>query len=139
ERSKNRRSHTIALPPAALEIIKTVPRTTRDQLFGDRADAGFMAWDFAKAKLDRRLADSVRPWHLHDVRRSVATRMADIGIEPHVIEACLNHYSGRGGTPGTYNRSNYERAMKAALTRWSEHVLALVEGRESNEVPLHRA
>ena len=63
--------------------------------------------------------------------------MADIGIEPHVIEAVLNHYGGhRRGVAGTYNRSTYERAVKAALARWSEHVLALVEGRESNVVPL---
>jgi len=77
----------------------------------------------------------VKPWRLHDIRRTVATRMADIGIEPHVIEAVLNHYSGhRAGPAGVYNRSPYERAVKAALVRWSEHVLALVEGRADNVV-----
>jgi hypothetical protein len=63
--------------------------------------------------------------------------MADIGIEPHIIEATLNHYSGhRAGVAGIYNRSNYERAVAAALSRWSEHVLALVEGREGKIVAL---
>src|SRR5262249_33575970 len=38
ERSKNHRSHTIVLPPAALAIIEAVPRTSRDHLFGDRAE-----------------------------------------------------------------------------------------------------
>jgi hypothetical protein len=77
---------------------------------------------------------------MHDIRRTVATGMADIGVEPHHIEAALNHFGGhRAGVAGVYNRSSYERAVKAALARWSEHVLALVEGRESNVVPLQRA
>jgi hypothetical protein len=54
-----------------------------------------------------------------------------------VIEACLNHYSGhRRGVAGVYNKSSYERAVAAALARWSEHVLALVEGREQKILPI---
>jgi integrase len=137
ERSKNRRAHTIALPPAALAIVESIPRTDRDHLFGARADAGFTSWPWCKQELDRRLGDAVKPWRVHDVRRSVATKMADIGIEPHHIEAVLNHFGGhRAGTHGVYNRSSYERAVRAALARWSEHVLALVEGRASKITPL---
>jgi integrase len=137
ERSKNGRAHTIALPAAALAIIEAVPRTDRDHLFGNRSGAGFTSWAPAKAALDRRLARAVRPWRAHDVRRTVATRMADIGVEPHVIEAVLNHQSGhKAGIGGVYNRSSYERAVKAALARWGEHMLALTEGRESKIVPL---
>ena len=140
ERSKNHRAHTITLPPSALKIIESVPQTSRDHLFGDRADRGFTNWSRSKADLDHRLAGKVKPWRIHDLRRSVATKMADIGIEPHVIEAALNHHGGhRAGIAGIYNRSTYERAVKAALMRWSEHVLAIVEGRESNVVPMQRA
>jgi integrase len=140
ERSKNGRPHTVALSPAALDIIKSVPRTGREHLFGDRAAAGFTMFSRGKAGLDRRLAGAVKPWRVHDIRRTVAAGMADLGIEPHVIEAALNHYGGhRRGVAGVYNRSSYERAVKAALARWGEHVLALVEGRESNIVNLqHR-
>ena len=74
---------------------------------------------------------------MHDIRRTVATGMADLGVEPHVIEAALNHFSGhRRGVAGIYNRSSYERAVRSALLRWSEHVLALVEGRTTNVVPM---
>ena len=134
ERSKNRRAHTITLPPAALAIINSVPRTSRDHLFGDRAADGFTAWSNAKADLDRRLGDAVKGWRLHDLRRSAATKMADIGIEPHVIEACLNHYSGhRAGVAGVYNRARYEQATKLALVKWADHVLALAECRSPAE------
>jgi integrase len=139
ERSKNHRSHMIALPAEALAIIKSVPRTSRDHLFGDRADTGFTGWSHARAGLDRRLAGGIvkQPWHIHDLRRTFATRMADLGVEPHVIEATLNHFGGhRAGVAGVYNRSSYERAVTAALVRWSEHVRALIEGRASNVVTL---
>ena len=140
ERSKNRRSHTIALPPAALEIIKSIPRTARDHLFGDRASDGFVGWCFAKDKLDLRLGDGVKRWRLHDIRRTVATGMIDIGVEPHHVEACLNHYGGhRSGVSGIYNRSTYEVAVKTAFVRWNAHVLALVEGRQGENVVTLRA
>ena len=130
ERSKNRRAHTIPLLPAAMAIIESVPRTSRGHLFGTRARAGFTIWDHSKRDFDRRLGDAVKPWRLHDLRRSVATGMGDIGIEPHVIEAVLNHYSGhRRGVAGIYNRSGYEKAVRLALARWADHVMALVKGR----------
>jgi integrase len=130
ERSKNGREHKLALPPTASNIIASVPRRSRDHLFGDRAGSGFTSWSRGKEDLDRRLAGTVESWRVHDIRRSVATGMADIGIDPHIIEATLNHYSGhRRGVAGLYNRSRYERQVREALARWSAHLVALVEGR----------
>jgi integrase len=130
-RSKNKRAHPITLPAAALDILRSVPRSTRDTLFGDRAKDGFRSWGSGKVELDRRLA-GVKPWRLHDIRRTVATHMADLGVQPHVIEQILNHQSGhKRGPAGIYNRSSYEREVRAALALWAEHVVALVEGRAS--------
>lgn len=140
-RSKNRRAVTVVLPPLALAIIKSVPRRDgRDPLFGSRAE-GFTLWEQAKHELDQRTAGTVRPFKVHDLRRTTATGLASLGIEPHVIEAVLNHFSGhRAGVHGIYNRSPYTNAVKTALLRWSEHVIALVEGRPSdNVVTLQRA
>jgi integrase len=139
-RSKNHRAHTIALPAAALAIINSVPRTNRDHLFGDRAGTGFTGWSNVKVELDRRLGDSVKPWRIHDLRRSAATKMADIGIEPHVIEAALNHFSGhRRGVAGVYNRSSYDAQVAAALARWADHIDGLVSGKKpATVVKLHK-
>jgi integrase len=138
-RSKNRRAHTIALPAAALNIIRSVPRSARDHLFGDRALDGFTNWVSGKRELDRRLAGAVKSWRLHDVRRTVATGLADIGVEPHVIEQILNHQSGhKGGLHGVYNRSTYAAAAKAALERWGSQVEALASGKPDNVVALQR-
>jgi len=137
ERTKNGRAHTLPLPPMALDIIATVPRVVeRDYLFGERSDLGFTQWG-AKRDLDAKLGDTVKSWTLHDLRRTAATGMADIGVPPHIIEAVLNHISGhKVGVAGIYNRSSYEREAKAALARWNDHVRSLVEGGERKVVPM---
>jgi len=66
-----------------------------------------------------------------------STGMNEIGIEPHIVEAILGHVSGtRGGIAGRYNYALYESQKATALSRWAEHVAAVVEGRDSNVTPL---
>jgi integrase len=137
ERAKNGRALLLPLPQVALDIIATVPeRVSRDHLFGARATSGFTYWGLRKSELDARLTGQVTPWKLHDLRRTCATRMADLGVQPHVIESILNHYSGfRSGVSGTYNRSPYEREMRVALVLWADYVANLVGGGAQKVVP----
>jgi integrase len=136
ERTKNGRAHVLPLPGAARALIAEVERVDgRDHLFGGAADHGFLRWSASKHELDVR--SGVTGWSVHDLRRTCATRMADIGIQPHVIEAVLNHQSGhKRGVAGTYNRSAYTAEVKTALERWAAHVEALGAGREDNIVTL---
>jgi integrase len=130
-RSKNRRAHTLPLSPLMQEVIASVPRRFGiDYLFGERGK-GFSRWSAGRQMLDEKITLS-KPWRLHDVRRSVATGMADIGIAPHIIEAILNHISGhKGGIAGVYNRSRYELEVASALMRWSDHMRSLIESSTS--------
>jgi integrase len=131
-RTKNHRSLTLTLPPAALAILASVPRRGEAVFSGDDA---FQSWSALKARLD--VVSGVSAWVFHDLRRSAATKMADLGVQPHVIEQILNHQSGhKRGPAGIYNRSSYDREVRAALALWGEHVLAIVEGRASKVVPL---
>ena len=132
ERSKNHRPHTLPVMPMMRQIIESVHhRVTREHLFGEHSPTGFGAWDEGKQRLDKRLGDEVRPWKLHDIRRSVATRMADLGVQPHIIEQILNHVSGhKAGPAGIYNRSSYEREVRAALATWHDHLRTIIEGGE---------
>jgi integrase len=132
-RSKNKRPHTLPLMPMVMQILAGVPRMAfRDQLFG-RGRSGFSGWSQAKRTIDERSA--VRDWTVHDIRRTVATKMADIGIAPHIVEEILNHRSGhRSGVAGTYNKSRYEREVRNALGLWADHVRTLVSGDERKVV-----
>jgi integrase len=139
ERAKNKRALTLPLPGLAISIIESVPeRVSRDQLFGERAAAGFTVWVEAKQQLDARLGNKVRPWTLHDLRRSAATRMCDLGVAPWVVEQILNHQSGhRAGIVGVYNLSSYDPQVRSAVGLWSAHIQSLVEGGGRKVISLH--
>ena len=129
-RSKNKRALTLPVLPMMREILDTVPQmVSRDQLFGQRSEKGFAGWDKGKQSIDE--GSGVTGWRRHDLRRTVATRMADIGIAPHIIEAVLGHHGGfRAGIAGVYNRSPYEREVRAALATWHDHLRAIIAGGE---------
>jgi integrase len=126
ERTKNKRTHTLALADEAWKIIGPPDRT--GPLFG-RGGGRYTGWQGFKRTLDKRC--NIASWVIHDIRRSVATGMADIGIQPHIIETVLNHVSGhKAGIAQIYNRSNYKREVKNALAIWADHVASIVTGTE---------
>jgi integrase len=133
ERVKNRHKITLPLTPLALSLIGSIPeRVGRNHLFCSRSEVGFTRWDGCKEKLDARLVGKVLNWRPHDLRRSAATWMAEHGkVQPHIIEAILNHWSGhRSGVAKTYNRATYLPAMRSALSLWDDHLRMLIEGGE---------
>ena len=48
---------------------------------------------------------------------------------------CKKLIRDRAGIAGIYNRSPYEREVRAALALWQDHVRTLVEGGERKVVP----
>jgi integrase len=149
ERTKNHREHAIPLSEAARAIIEAQPRRfgaggeLRDLIFGF-GDGPFSGWGKSMAALNTRVAEKAgQPlphFTPHDLRRSFATHAGGLDIQPHIIEVILNHVSGfRAGVAGIYNRHTYDAEKRTALGRWAEHLLAIVEGRESNVVSLREA
>lgn len=137
ERTKNARPHEVPMSGAVRDILKA--RTgTRDFVFGVGA-GGFSGWTRCKERLDRRIGDELgKPlphWTVHDLRRTAATRMVDLGEGPHIVEAVLNHVSGHR-VAGIYNRSLYKAEKAQALSKWATHVLAVAKGKKSNVTPI---
>jgi integrase len=134
DRTKNRRPHVVPLSAPAQAILAGRPRTS-EFVFDN-----LRSWAYGKQRLDARLAAAgvkLEKWIQHDLRRSVATGTAELGIAPHIVEAVLNHVSGhKAGIAGVYNRATYEKEKRAALAMWADHVIATVEGRALNVVPL---
>jgi integrase len=69
------------------------------------------------------------PWSLHDLRRTVATGLNDMGIAPHIVEALLGH--SIQGVAGIYNRSQYLPDKLDALNKWQDR-LELLRGETNN-------
>jgi integrase len=149
-RTKNHLAHAVPLPPLVREIIAAAPRieNAAGLVFttGTGAVGGFSKYKrrldaamLAAAREERGKDATVAPWVLHDLRRTCATGMANLGVAPHIIEAALNHVSGaRAGVAGTYNRAAYAEEKRVALERWAAHVHGLISGRSANVVALPR-
>jgi integrase len=138
DRTKNGRSHIIPMSNSVRAILTRPHNPDRELVFGVACKGGFSSWGKAKARLDAKL--NFEPWVVHDLRRTCATGMAELGVQPHVIEAVLNHISGhKGGVAGVYNRATYEGEKSRALALWANHIEAIVSGRASKVVPMKRA
>jgi integrase len=146
-RTKNGRAHRVPMSGTVRALLEAQKekRAEGQELVFVRGDRAFSAWTHGKTTLDARIlaatGAALPHWTQHDLRRTGATRMGeDLGVEPHIVEAILNHVSGhKSGVAGIYNLATYMKEKTAALTTWADHIVAIVEGRESNVVPLRAA
>lgn len=132
-RTKNGRSHELPLSRQAAAIVAEFPELPRcPYLFGRRGQSPFSGWSRCKERLHARIPEPIVSWTVHDLRRTFATLAAEHElIEPHIIEAILNHTSGhRNGVAGIYNRAVYREPKRIGLQRWADWLMAQIEGRE---------
>jgi integrase len=109
-RTKNGDPHWVHLPSLALEQIG--PFTTSPTA--------------VQAKLRRWcVRQKVTPFTPHDLRRTFATKMADLKIAPYIIEKCLNHRMQ--GVMGIYNRAEYEQERIEAAEAWAAEVERIIK------------
>ena len=95
----------------------------------------FNGWSKAKTQLDQ--LSGVTNWTLHDLRRTFATRLAEMGTAPHVIERLLNHITGTLSSIAlVYNRARYQAEMREAIEKWEVHLNILLK---DSEALSHRA
>jgi integrase len=130
ERTKSKRPHELTLPATAIAILESVPRrNSRETLFGGGA-AGFNAWSYNTLALGARITaaeKALAPWRLHDLRRTVRTRLGKLGVLPHVAELVLNHSGHKSGIGGVYDHHDYQPEIAEALRKWEAHLLAIVK------------
>ena len=92
----------------------------RDFVFTTTGTTSVSGYSRAK-RCARRCHDGTERWHrfrhgrLHDLRRSMASHMARLGVQLPVIEKILNHISGPsfGGVAGVYQRHSFEDEKRA--------------------------
>ncbi|MGB9174990.1 MAG: integrase, partial [Bradyrhizobium sp.] len=72
-------------------------------------------------------------WTLHDLRRTVRTRMSKLGVKPHVAELVLNHIAHRSGVVGIYDHHDYQPEIAEALAKWEAHLLAIVSTENASD------
>jgi integrase len=127
--------HSVPLSRQAVALLQARPRDD---------DAGALVFTDAGGKLTNwhretqtiMQASGTEGWHRHDLRRTSATTLGEMLIEPHVVEAMLGHRSVHSYLASTYNTARYLPAVRDALQRLSDAYDALLRG-GGEVVPLH--
>jgi integrase len=133
ERNKSGRAFELPLSPPVVETLRALPRIG-PMIFtpnGKRPIAVHQLIE--RVRSDAALLNM----RLHDLRRTLRTGLAELGVSFEVAERCLNH--AMPGLQAVYNRHNYLREMRTALSLWAEHVLAVVGKREATVVAFRSA
>lgn len=120
--AKNGRENFIPLPPLAYSVVDTQDRKKPFVFPGHRVSPMSVS-SFAQLVERIRLSLKMQDFTSHDLRRTAATRMAGLGVLPHVVEAVLNHASGTiSGIAAIYNRHSYAAEKKRALLAWEREI-----------------
>ncbi|MBX3537666.1 MAG: tyrosine-type recombinase/integrase [Chelatococcus sp.] len=142
ERVKNDRAHEVPLAKSAIALIEGLPKVKSKEgyVFTTTGDTPVGGFSRAKSRIDDAIIKSlekvaaangtdpseVKPldrWTLHDLRRTMASGMARLGVNLPVIEKVLNHTSGSfAGVVGIYNRHSFNEEKRHALDAWAAFV-----------------
>jgi integrase len=142
ERTKTGRAHLVHLAPQAIAVLQALKQITgkkrhafasplrpKQPIYG-RAVNNSLLTMFKAGRLP-----NVTQCHVHDFRRTLITRLPDLGIEPFIGHKIANHVLS--GVFAHYNHNSYEEQRKAALEAWAARLETLVTG--SNVTQLHKA
>jgi integrase len=151
EATKAGRTHAVPLAPAAIDVLRALPRKATTTARGTRpseyvltssGDSPISGFSKAKPRLDLTIAKGrngvpLAAWTIHDMRRSAATEMGRLGVSRFVIGKVLNH-ADRTVT-GIYDRYAYIQEKRHALEAWARYVEDLTNPPGENVVPMRAA
>jgi integrase len=118
--TKNGMQHVVPLSRQAVALLKARRPERADPagLAFTSKDKALNSWSHATAQLQQ--ASGTVGWTRHDLRRTCATMLGEMGVMPDIVEATLNHVSIRSPLAATYNRSRYRPQVAAALQRLAD-------------------
>jgi integrase len=152
-RFKMKAVHRVPLTPAMIKLLKALPRwSAGDYLFSLDGRKPFAGFSTSKRLLDRRVertwraigrargisrhSVSIDPWILHDLRRTVRTRLAALRIPDNISELVIGH--AKKGLARVYDQHAYLEEIREALTAWNVALTAIVTPPPDNVIPLKK-
>lgn len=123
EDTKSARAHLVPLSAQAIQILKAMPQFG-PYVWSSDGETHVKGYSKAKQRIDAFLLSGgleLKPWRLHDLRRTAATHMVRLGISELVVGRVLNH-APQGVTARTYALHSYEAEKRHALSLWATEV-----------------
>lgn len=121
--SKNGLSRVVYLNGLAVEVLKK-RKEAGEWVFPQRGGKKSVAQHILVNALYRvRASIGIPTFTMHDLRRTMRTGLARLGVSHEVAELCLGHRLG--GVAGVYNLYQYAGEQRAAMDKWGEHLRSL--------------
>jgi integrase len=146
-RTKSGLPHVVPLTPPVAELVASAIAESGESPFVFPAfDRRRMmkkpinrhAPDHAYAKLARKLgftdADGAVNTGVHDLRRTVATNMARIGVPGDLIDRVQGRLPRGNRVSAIYNRHDYLLEKRAALEQWAAELAAMVSRNDISRI-----
>jgi integrase len=142
DRMKADAPHVVPLCNLALQVLESLPKFDRgtylfSTTFGVKPVSGFSK---AKTRLDASMREqlgTLEPFVVHDIRRTVRTRLSAAPVENHVRELVIGHQ--QQGLHKVYDQHAYLEEKRLALDWWAAKLRDIVEPAPANVVHLGRA
>lgn len=153
ERFKSDSEHLVPLSDDVVAILRDLPRFKQGHhlfscTFGAKPVTGF---SYVKVRLDARMLRALKamarqrgadpsevklpPWVLHDVRRTVRTRLSSLRVPDRVAEMVIGH--GAKGLQRVYDQHRYLDEMREALQQWAARLREIVTPPPDNVVRIN--
>lgn len=127
DRAKNGMEHLVPLSRQAVAQLRLIGPGKPDALIFATSKGGHLT-NWHRATQDIMEASGTAGWTRHDLRRTGATMLGDMGELPDIIEAALNHVAIRSQLAATYNRSRYRPQVATALQRLADALDGITAG-----------
>lgn len=140
KRTKNGREHRVPLTALAQTLLTQARKLAGESVYvfpsprPHGQDKPLEVRSLSRA-IDRKHAQlGLEKFVPHDLRRSVRTRLAELGIDDVVAERVLNHTLQ--GIARVYNRHDYDTEKRAALEIWQRHLQKIIQNPVDNVLHL---
>jgi integrase len=141
--TKNGEPHIVPLPRQAVELLLCrLPAGADGQriqpdgaafVFATSMGAPLGNWDRSTKSIQ--MLSGTSGWHRHDLRRTGATMLGELGVLPDIIEAALNHTAIHSPIAATYNRSRYRPQVAQVLQHLADELDRIARDRVAVALP----
>lgn len=139
---QEQRQHLVPLTEPMTGLLAELPHWKGGDYLFTTTDGAKPVNGFSKTKerLDKlivaELGGPPPPWVVHDIRRTVRTRLSGLRVSHEVAEMFIGH--GRKGLARVYDQHGYADEMRAALEAWNARLRMVITPAYENLVPLRR-
>jgi integrase len=124
ESTKNK----LLLPVPLSSLMQSVigKRKEKGYVFAGPVEHTHHNADDARQQQRVRSTSGIADFYVHALRHTVETKLAALGVLPHIRDLLLDHQPQRG-SGAVYDHHEYEKEMRAAIEKWADYVAGLVQ------------